>query len=137
MLKRLLDPKAAMLCVAVANMVQVFFQSEDWRFESYMLLSALVLVSTLLLFIKRLWSNFLVAVFTGLLPVVFALEILLIAKNAEVSLFGLAHMKQIIRLVTSAGETTFTLLILSVSVLTCAYCSLGQLIARGKASSEG
>ena len=136
MLRRLLDPKAVLFCVAVANLIQVCFQSNDWRFADSFLLSCIVLLSTLLIFIKRLWSNFLAVTFTGILPVVFVLEILRLARNAEVSLFGWRHIKLVTELITSMPGIFLLLLVLCVSILGCAYYSLAQLVGRSKIPSD-
>ena len=136
MLKRLLDPKAVIFCIAVANMIQVLFQPNDWKFADNFFLSSIVLLSTLLLFIKRLWSNFLAVALTGILPVVFVLGILRLAANAEVSLFGWNHIKLVAELIASIPGVFLLLLVLCVSILACAYCSLSQLVARSKMPSD-
>jgi hypothetical protein len=137
MLKRLLDPKAVMFAVAVANMIQVLFRlNDDWRFELNFFFSSLVLLSTLLLFIKRLWSNFLAVVFTGLLPVFSFLAILLTAKNAEVSLFGWNHIKLVAESIMRIPGIILLLSVLCVSILAYAYYSLAHLVAQGRVSSN-
>ena len=136
MLKRLLDPKAVIFCLAVTNMVQVCIPDDDWRLQTELFFSVLVLLSSLLLFIKRLWSNFLVAILTGLLPVGFGIQVLIMAGNAEVSLFGWKHIKLIAEIITSVPGVFLLLTVLSFSILTCAYCSLAQLVAHGKVSSD-
>ncbi|HEY6806767.1 MAG TPA: hypothetical protein VI306_24530 [Pyrinomonadaceae bacterium] len=132
MLKRLLDPKAVIFFVAVANMVQVWFQPNYLIPPENFFLSSIVLLATLLLFIKRLWSNFLAAVLTGILPVVFLCEVVRLASHADASPFGITHLRLIAQFIMTLPGLFLLLLVLCVSILTSAYCSLAQLVAQSK-----
>ncbi len=77
-----LDPKAVIFGIAIFNFGWVWSRSPEWEFHKYIFMAVLLLVPSVLILIKGVWSNFLAAVLGGYLPVQFAYEFWMLVERS-------------------------------------------------------
>jgi hypothetical protein len=82
-----------------------------------MFVATVLLISTVSLAMNRVWSNLLAAVLSGQFPFVFLAEFWMLSKNAEVTTFGLEHVKTWWWGMTHVGLTPFIMLTVSTVIL--------------------
>lgn len=88
----LLSPKAVIFGAATFNLVWVWLRSSEIEFHQYIFMAVLLLASSALILVNRMWSNFLAGAMSGYLPVQFIYEFWMYAKAAEVPIFSYRHI---------------------------------------------
>ena len=130
-----LDPKAVIFGIAIFNVGWVWSRSPEWEFHKYIFMATLLLVSSVLVLIKRVWSNFSAAVLSGYLPVQFAYEFWMFARSAEVPAFSFNHFAYFVRDVAEVGGAVIFFFALTTMILACSAYSLKHL-ALGRITSD-
>ena len=136
LLNHFLDPRAVIFGVAVFNFGWVWSRPPDGEFYKHVFMAALLLASSVLILIKRVWSNLLAAVLSGYLPVQFAYEFWMLARHAEVPAFSLRHLAVFAGEIVGVGGAVVFFICLSAMILAYSAYSM-QRIASGHVTPNG
>ena len=130
-----LDPRAVIFGITVFNFGWVWSRSPEGEFHKYIFMAALLLVSSVLILIRRVWSNFLAAALSGYLPVQFAFEFWMLARRAEVPTFSFRHFTYFVREVVDIGGAVIFFFALTTMILACSVYSVKRLAAERDTSN--
>ena len=125
-----LDPKAVAFGVSVFTFGWVWVGADEWDFHRYIFVAALLLASSVLILIKRAWSNFLAAVLGGYLTVQFAYEFWMSARSAGVPTFSFEHFADFVGGLVKIEGVVALFCGLTVLILACSAHTLTRLESR-------
>lgn len=131
-----LDPKAVLFGIAIFNFGWVWSHSPEWEFHKSIFMATLLLISSVLILIRRVWSNFLAAVLSGYLPVQFAYEFWMLARSAEVPVFSFNHLAYFVRDVVDVGGAVMFFFALTAMILACSAYSMNRLATERGTSND-
>jgi hypothetical protein len=130
-----LDPRAVIFGVAIFTFGWVWVSSSKWEFHKYIFMAALLLVSSVLIIIKRVWSNILAAAFSGYLPVQLAYEFWMFAKS-EVPIFSFRHFAFFAGILDVVEGAVIFFFALTAMILACSVHTMKCLATRRETSND-
>lgn len=126
-------PRIVILGVTVVYFLgvgEIWLNSEYWSHHQEMYFSTMLLIAASCLVWNKTWSNLLAAILCGQLPIAFFYDIWMVAKNAEIPIFGSSHMRMVIRDVASMGWQPLFLCALSIIMLSLSITSINRAAER-------
>ena len=87
----LADPKSMIFGFVIFNLIWVWLRSPEFHFHRNIFLAMLLLVSSILILMNKIWTNLVAAIVSGYLPLEILCEFWMFPHHAEVPIFSYKH----------------------------------------------